>query len=208
MPTSDKADKELQDKPLARIDFARRLRELRVMNGYRTARSLARAVGIDENRYTRYERAEVEPDLSLIRMLASVLRTTPNDLLGLGTPVPGFNDNAATQPPIDGAAGIANHRAVSPVRGERVAAITWAIANIIAEVRHTATEPKGNGAADADGTSRSSGPMLPHISAIYQQLTVDPFGVVAAERSLAHAPAEVQHRVRGLLDDLARTLGE
>ncbi len=206
MPTSDKADKDLQDKPLARLDFARRLRELRVMNGYRTARSLARAVGIDENRYTRYERAEVEPDLSLIRMLASVLHTTPNELLGVGAPMPGFNDNAATQPPIDGAVGNSSPRAPQPIRGERVAAITWAIANIVAEVRHGNPEPRADGAAD--GAARASGPMLPHISAIYQQLTVDPFGVVAAERSLALAAPDVQHRVRGLLDDLARTLGE
>ncbi|MBS0244706.1 MAG: helix-turn-helix transcriptional regulator, partial [Proteobacteria bacterium] len=55
------------DIPLARAEFARRLRELRIPRGFRTARSLARALEIDENRYTRYERAEVEPDLDMIR---------------------------------------------------------------------------------------------------------------------------------------------
>ena len=70
-------------KSQARLDFAHRLRELRVPRGYRTARSLAKALGIDENRYTRYERAEVEPDLALIRRICAVLAISPSDLLGL-----------------------------------------------------------------------------------------------------------------------------
>lgn len=67
--------------PLARLEFAQRLRELRVPRGYRTARSLARALEIDENRYTRYERAEVEPDLSMIRKICETLGVTPDALL-------------------------------------------------------------------------------------------------------------------------------
>ena len=63
--------------------FARRLRALRVPRGFKTARSFAQALGIDENRYTRYERAEVEPDLSLIQRICETLRITPNDLLNL-----------------------------------------------------------------------------------------------------------------------------
>jgi transcriptional regulator with XRE-family HTH domain len=65
----------------SRTTFARRLRELRVPRGFRTARSLAQALGIDENRYTRYERAEVEPDLGLLVKICEVLALTPNDLL-------------------------------------------------------------------------------------------------------------------------------
>lgn len=66
----------------AREDFALNLRRLRVAKGFRTARSLARALGIDENRYTRYERAEVEPDLGLIRRMCETLGLSPNELLG------------------------------------------------------------------------------------------------------------------------------
>jgi transcriptional regulator with XRE-family HTH domain len=94
--------------PLTRAVFARRLRELRVPKGYRTARSFARALGIDENRYTRYERAEVEPDLALLLRICEVLAVTPNDLLieamsarglangslGDGTGAPGDVENA------------------------------------------------------------------------------------------------------------------
>lgn len=63
--------------------FARQLRALRIPRGFKTARSFALALGIDENRYTRYERAEVEPDLSLIQRICETLRVTPNDLLNL-----------------------------------------------------------------------------------------------------------------------------
>lgn len=73
------------DRSQARLEFANHLKELRVARGFRTARSLARALMIDENRYTRYERAEVEPDLSLIRRICQALSVTPNDLLGTGT---------------------------------------------------------------------------------------------------------------------------
>ena len=55
MPTDSKDG---DGTPQVRRNFARRLRELRVLSGYKTARSLARTIGIDENRYTRYERAE------------------------------------------------------------------------------------------------------------------------------------------------------
>jgi transcriptional regulator with XRE-family HTH domain len=71
--------------PLARQQFAQRLRELRVPRGFRTARSLARALDIDENRYTRYERAEVEPDLTMIRRICETLGVTPDALLGFDT---------------------------------------------------------------------------------------------------------------------------
>ena len=60
---------------------AARLKAFRISRGFSTARKFATALGIDENRYTRYERAEVEPDLSLAVADAGVLKATPNDLL-------------------------------------------------------------------------------------------------------------------------------
>ena len=62
--------------------FSQRLRELRKQAGFRSARSLAERLEIDENRYTRYERAEVEPNLQLFSRICEILRITPNDLLG------------------------------------------------------------------------------------------------------------------------------
>jgi transcriptional regulator with XRE-family HTH domain len=68
----------------ARRHFARRLRELRILRGFKTARSLAHALAIDENRYTRYERAEVEPDIELTQRICEMLRASPNDLFAVG----------------------------------------------------------------------------------------------------------------------------
>lgn len=80
-----------------RTFFAKRLRELRIPRGFRTARKLANELGIDENRYTRYERAEVEPDLDLLVRISDALQVTPNDLLGVLAPGSlslGFEDSA------------------------------------------------------------------------------------------------------------------
>lgn len=66
---------------VVRKTFAARLKMLRVPRGFRTARSLAERLGIDENRYTRYERAEVEPNLDILMRVCQTLSVTPNDLL-------------------------------------------------------------------------------------------------------------------------------
>ena len=68
--------------PAVRAEFARRLRALRAQRGYERARHFAKALGIEENRYTRYERAEVEPNLTLIFEICQKLAVTPNELMG------------------------------------------------------------------------------------------------------------------------------
>ncbi len=85
--------------PPIRAVFAKRLKALRIPRGYPTARSFAVALEIDENRYTRYERAEVEPDLSLLVKMCALLGVSPNDLLDvLPQPAgaPGFAEEATT----------------------------------------------------------------------------------------------------------------
>jgi transcriptional regulator with XRE-family HTH domain len=69
--------------PEVRLHFAKRLKQLRTEKGFIFARTFAHALGIAENRYTRYERAEVEPSLTLIHKICSTLRVSSNDLLGL-----------------------------------------------------------------------------------------------------------------------------
>ena len=69
--------------PEARARFASQLRRLRVQKGFATARQFALAIGIEENRYTRYERAEVEPSLTvLLEMLAETWGVSPMSFLG------------------------------------------------------------------------------------------------------------------------------
>ena len=63
------------------IRLSKRLKSIRQARGFKTARSFASKLEIHENRYTRYERAEVEPDLELLVKFCSILKITPNDLL-------------------------------------------------------------------------------------------------------------------------------
>ena len=60
----------------------KRLKTMRTQRGFDRARYFARSLGIEENRYTRYERAEVEPSLTLIHKMCETLRVSPNELLG------------------------------------------------------------------------------------------------------------------------------
>ena len=69
------------DAPPERAVFASRLRKLREAAGYGSARAFAIAADIDQTRYIRYERAEVEPTLSVLRKICETLRITPNELL-------------------------------------------------------------------------------------------------------------------------------
>jgi transcriptional regulator with XRE-family HTH domain len=68
--------------PEVRLQFAKRLKQLRIEKGFLRARTFANALGIEENRYTRYERAEVEPSLTLIHKMCETLQLSPNELLG------------------------------------------------------------------------------------------------------------------------------
>src|SRR5256885_13281357 len=70
--------------PEVRSQFAQRLKSLRTQRGFDRARYFAKSLGIEENRYTRYERAEVEPSLTLIHKMCETLRVSPNELLGFG----------------------------------------------------------------------------------------------------------------------------
>ena len=75
--------------PEIRLQFAKRLKLLRTEKGFTHARAFAKALGIEENRYTRYERAEVEPSLTLIHRMCQTLQVSPNDLLAFTADVPG-----------------------------------------------------------------------------------------------------------------------
>lgn len=50
--------------------FARRLEAARVAAGYPSMREFARALGIEEARYRRWEAAETEPDLENLKKIA------------------------------------------------------------------------------------------------------------------------------------------
>jgi len=67
------------------VIFGKRLRALRTIADYNTARAFAAHLGIDENTLTRWERRETEPDIEMILRICQVLEISPSELL-LGKP--------------------------------------------------------------------------------------------------------------------------
>lgn len=142
-----------------RSGFAERLKDMRVQAGFIRARHLANALGIEENRYTRYERAEVEPSLTLIHRICEALRTSPNDLLGFAEnpEVSAVEEHARPKQP--------DQLEVLPLR-----TLAWRLAAIVADAR----QRRGPAGAEQD-------PLAQHreTAKLFRALERDPFGVVA-----------------------------
>jgi transcriptional regulator with XRE-family HTH domain len=66
--------------------FTSRLRQLRQERGYAAARHFAQALGLPENRYSRYERGDSEPDIELIYAFCEKLPASPDELFGFDAP--------------------------------------------------------------------------------------------------------------------------
>ena len=75
-----------------RTDFGTRLRMARIAAGFATARQFSHALGLAENRYTRYERGETEPALDTVAQICRILSITPDDLLGFAPSDPALGD--------------------------------------------------------------------------------------------------------------------
>jgi transcriptional regulator with XRE-family HTH domain len=157
--------------PAVREHFAKRLKELRIPRGFPTARSLSRALGIDENRYTRYERAEVEPDLSLLLKICGLLRASPNDLL-----IPtGFDEaqrSFAVEPTPEPANFRSNGAKPSPAVAAdpmRRRAIAWQLASELVGCGAIAPNP----AATTEPLAR-----LQQIKTLFSEIEADAFGTI------------------------------
>jgi transcriptional regulator with XRE-family HTH domain len=106
-----------------RVLFGLRLKAFRQSAGFKTARSFAEALELDENRYTRYERGEVEPNLASICRICSVLAIEPNDLLGF---------SEAQSEPIGSAREAAR---IGSSKGKPGPSQTWRVASVLASLR-------------------------------------------------------------------------
>jgi transcriptional regulator with XRE-family HTH domain len=149
--------------PQVRLQFAKRLKDMRIESGFQRARYFAKSLGIEENRYTRYERAEVEPSLTLIHKICEILRVSPNELLGFVEyggegRTPGFGE-----PQED-----FGHRE-SPSEADRHAELlAWRLASEITSIRNRQRTNPGDPLAAARETGR-----------LFQLLRSDPFNTVA-----------------------------
>ena len=155
--------------PAVRAEFAKRLRALRAQRGYERARHFAQALGVEENRYTRYERAEVEPNLSLLVEICQKLAITPNELMG-------FADAAVDGRPAGLLAGPPAPRreargAPGPPPAPDLRALAWQLA---AEAARVEAELSGPAKAAFDPLR-----LVRETGRLYARLEQDPFGTVA-----------------------------
>jgi transcriptional regulator with XRE-family HTH domain len=155
--------------PNVRTQFAKRLKIIRTQRGFDRARYFAKSLGIEENRYTRYERAEVEPSLTLIHKMCATLHVTPNELLGFAE----FNDEGAFQT----ASGMAessgdSHRGQAPAAANgNAGSSAWRLASEAAAIR---SEQASRGKAPEDPLAN-----FRETAVLFQKLQADPYGTVA-----------------------------
>jgi transcriptional regulator with XRE-family HTH domain len=158
--------------PEVRLQFARRLKDMRTRRGFDRARYFAKSLGIEENRYTRYERAEVEPSLTLIHKMCETLRVSPNELLGFGDGVPQMLAGAPgmAEEVTEAIAGAHGHGGAGG-RPDTPGSLAWSLASEAVALRHE-QGGKSKSAADPMRT-------LQETSALFRRLQADPFRTVA-----------------------------
>jgi transcriptional regulator with XRE-family HTH domain len=177
-------------KPLApevRSQFAKRLKEMRVERGFPRARYFAKSLGIEENRYTRYERAEVEPSLSLIHKICNTLRVSPNQLLGFAEPGGGAG---FSEEPLAGAALSEDFSA------SHLDLLAWRLASEMAAIRNRSQRATKATASDPLAATRETG-------MLFQRLQRDPFGTVA-EIASDEALTNLEARRRSAVAELIK----
>lgn len=167
--------------PDVRSKFAKRLKNLRIQRGFDRARFFAKTLGIEENRYTRYERAEVEPNLTLIQKMCDTLQVTPNELLGFAEAgeqraferQPGLSEAGDDEPASE--RDHANGQAAS--RSDPVGSLAWRLASEAVAMRQEHLGRKA--ASDPLEAVRETG-------TLFAALQAKPFATVA---EIARDPA-------------------
>lgn len=173
--------------PEVRAQFAQRLKRLRVQSGYSRARYFARSLGIEENRYTRYERAEVEPSLTLIHKMCETLKVSPNELMG-------FADRAGSSMLFGEE--LAQYAQAGERPNKDLALIAWKLASETVGGR-AKVRSRGKATEDPLAAARETGKL-------FQQLQSDPFGTIAsivADDTLKHLDAKRKAGIADLIED-------
>lgn len=186
--------------PEVRLQFARRLKDMRTRRGFDRARYFAKSLGIEENRYTRYERAEVEPSLTLIHKICETLRVSPNELLGFGDGGPQTLAGASgmAEEPTEAIAGTHGHGG----RIDAAGSLAWSLASEAVALHHE--HGKSKSAADPMRT-------LQETSALFRRLQADPFRTVAEivdGRGLKDADAAHKAKLADLIRAYTESLTE
>ena len=178
--------------PEVRARFAQRLKTLRTQRGFDRARYFAKSLGIEENRYTRYERAEVEPSLTLIHKMCETLRVSPNELLGL--PDLRHHGSAVLSPTEPAAPEGAHGRDTGGKGTDPVSLLAWSLAAEAVAIRQARTA-KSKPAGDPLAALRET-------SVLFSGLQAEPFKTVAAilgDAALMDIGAEHKTRLAELI---------
>ena len=187
----DKSLSRQRDPASVRVLFGSRLRALRSAGGYATARAFARRLGIEENRYTRYERGEVEPDLGLIAQICEQLQVTAAELLPVGAndtlpSVRGFSEAAPVM------------MTATPDKHDHRRQLAWRLAERLSSIESHAGE--GNATTDHFAELRRT-------AAIFAAIDRDPFAFAArvtADTRIADLPPTDRDGIAALLAQLLR----
>jgi transcriptional regulator with XRE-family HTH domain len=188
--------------PPIRAVFAQRLKAMRVPRGYTTARSFATALGIDENRYTRYERAEVEPDLSLLMRMCELLFVKPNDLLDQApNPAdrPGFAEAGLRPPSVTTISEVSDRS--SPHTSVLKNARAWALAEAVANLDlNTASDAFARVARAAQCYGEINADPFSFVAKLGQDRRIADLGSVASSSLATLAEAVIQSAKVALLE--------
>ena len=160
--------------PEVRSQFAQRLKSLRTQRGFDRARYFARTLGIEENRYTRYERAEVEPSLTLIHKMCETLRVSPNELLGFAEPRLAHQMPGLAEPSLEEIARAHGGESGPDGSGkgpDPTSSLAWNLAAEAVAIRHEHTA-KSKAGADPLAVLRETG-------TLFRSLQTEPFDTVA-----------------------------
>jgi len=167
----------------------------------------ARALGIDENRYTRYERAEVEPDLTMLMRICSTLEISPNELFGMGgaaqVAVPGLGESSRNEDPLapQASAWSSGEAAKAASAVERRQALAWQLARELAQLEAKA-EPARRGSALQT---------VQRVSRLFYEIEANPFAFVAKRVEtppVTTLEPKAQARVIALMESLIEAVNK
>lgn len=172
---------------------------MRIGKGYKSARRFAQSIGIHENRYSRYERGDAEPNIGLVYQICETLGATPNELFGHIDSVADRGGLVAsrTQP------GFAEPPHVAVPGSIASEARQWRLAKAIVAARKAA----GGGGADSADPDLLNG--LQAAAVVFSEIERHPYRTIAAvlaEPKLASLPRKARGTLQKAIDGFLETL--
>ena len=190
--------------------FGERLRSARLAAGFTTARQFAHALGLAENRYTRYERGETEPALGTLTRICQNLAITPDDLMGFTGPRqvdqfgPGFADAIPRGGPVNSHPSWPTNENDTTIAG-RARRLGWRVA-VECAANEVAELPLSGTTIARSATSLSR---LRRTCELFRQLEHDPFGFIATtieDQAVDNLPPERQRALAEAIDAFGQAL--